>query len=94
MDEFGSDDFEGQTTLRIEDYKDQMQHDDWFDLEPGEPGKKWQGKIRLIIQYVHSKTKMLTGYINIWQQQIDDETTEKAELDEVLKQMESPFGFI
>lgn len=57
-------------------------------------GVKWQGKLRLIIQYVFSKTKMLTGYINMWSEQIGLDEQELRELKAVLKHMESPFGFI
>lgn len=63
-------------------------------MEPPKPGQKWQGKLRLIIQYVFSKTKMLTGYINMWQEQIALEEQELKDLRAVLKHMESPFGFI
>ena len=41
-----------------------------------------------------SKTKMLTGYINMWSEQIDNEEMEIKELKQVLKHMESPFGYI
>jgi hypothetical protein len=58
------------------------------------PGQKWQGKIRVVIQYVFSKTKMLTGYINMWSEQIENEEGEIKELKAILKHMESPFGFI
>ena len=32
-DDFGSDDFEGQFTVTLDNLKDQGQHDIWFDLE-------------------------------------------------------------
>lgn len=63
-DNFGSDDFEGSFQFSLRDYLDQAQHDVWFDLQGPKPN--WEGKIRVIIQYVFSKTKMLTGYINMW----------------------------
>lgn len=37
---------------------------------------------------------MITNYINKWNQTIDDEIEEQRELKEVIKHMESPFGFI
>ena len=48
----------------------------------------------MVIQYVFSKTKMLTGYINMWSEQIENEETEIKEMRTILKHMESPFGFI
>jgi hypothetical protein len=37
---------------------------------------------------------MLTGYINMWSEQIENEEGEIKELKAILKHMESPFGFI
>jgi len=37
---------------------------------------------------------MITGYINLWTQQIDAESEELKDLKQILKHMESPFGFI
>lgn len=64
---FGSDSFEGKVEFDLQEYIDQALHDLWFELMP-QPGtqKQWTGRIRLTIQYVFSKTKMLTGYINLW----------------------------
>ena len=59
-------DFLGQFSVGLDEFLDQGTHDLWFELEGQKPGDKAQGKLRLIIQYVHSKVKMLTGYINFW----------------------------
>ena len=93
-DDFGTDDFEGQFAFDLVDYADQAPHDEWFDLHGKNPQQKWQGKVRVVIQYVFSKTKMLTGYINMWSEQIENEEGEIKELKAILKHMESPFGFI
>jgi len=93
-DDFGSDDFEGRCEFDLDEFKDQAPHDVWLDLEAENPAVAWQGKIRLVIQYVFSKTKMLTGYINMWSEQIENEEAEMKDLKQVLKHMESPFGFI
>jgi Ca2+-dependent lipid-binding protein len=93
-DDFGKDDFLGKFSCNLENLRDQGQHDEWFDLEPDTAGKKWQGKVRLVLQFIHSKSKMLTGYINIWSEQLENEEMELKELKVVVKQMESPFGFI
>ena len=37
---------------------------------------------------------MLTGYINMWSEQIKNEEQELKDMKEVLTHMESPFGFI
>jgi Ca2+-dependent lipid-binding protein len=65
-DDFGADDFEGRCEVSLEGLKDQSPHDVWLDLEAENPSQKWQGRLRIVLQYVFSKTKMLTGYINVW----------------------------
>jgi Ca2+-dependent lipid-binding protein len=79
-DDFGTDDFEGRFEFDLEEFKDQAPHDLWFDLQAENPTLKWQGKLRLVVQYVFSKTKMLTGYINMWTEQIENEEAEVKEL--------------
>lgn len=37
---------------------------------------------------------MLTGYINVWTEQIENEETELKDMKAILKHLESPFGFI
>lgn len=37
---------------------------------------------------------MITGYINLWSEQIENEEAELKDLRSVLKHLESPFGFI
>jgi hypothetical protein len=37
---------------------------------------------------------MVTGYINMYEQQVELDMQELRELKEVLREMESPFGFI
>ena len=95
-DDFGSDDFLGRFALSLDRYRDQLQHDEWFDLEPEntQSTPNWHGRIRLVIQYIYSKTRVLTGYINMWTEQIENEEIELKELKVVLRHMESPFGFI
>jgi hypothetical protein len=65
-------------------------------LEPDETskGKKWAGKVRLVLQYIYSKKQMLEDYIKIWYEQLKSEETELKDYKEVLKHLESPFGFI
>lgn len=93
-DDFGTDDFEGRFEVTLEDLRDQSPHDVWFDLQAENPSLKWQGRVRCILQYVFSKTKMLTGYINVWSEQIENEEAELKDMRQILKHLESPFGFI
>jgi Ca2+-dependent lipid-binding protein len=64
-DDFGRDDFLGRCRLNLEDYRDQQLHDEWFELMPDDPKMQgqWHGRLRLVVQFVYSKTRVLTGYI-------------------------------
>lgn len=93
-DDFGSDDFLGRFDLTLERFKDQQPHDEWYDLLPDKPNTNWHGRLRLVVQYVYSKTRVLTGYINLWTEQIENEEMELRELRAALIHIESPFGFI
>lgn len=64
-DDFGSDDFLGSFALGLERYMDQQSHDEWFDLRPENQKLEanWHGRLRLVIQFIYSKTKMLTSYV-------------------------------
>jgi len=43
---------------------------------------------------MYSRTQLLTGFVNKWSIQIDDEVREYNDLKRVLQHLESPFGFI
>ena len=47
-DPVGTDDFEGKCTIPLRDLRDQMKHDEWFNLEPEVPGTPWQGRVGLL----------------------------------------------
>ena len=54
-DSFGNDDFAGQVYIPISELlKDQMKHDLWFELEDAN-GNPFQGRIRLMMQWIFSK---------------------------------------
>ena len=50
--------------------------------------------MRLIIQYVFSKTKMLVGHINMWSEEILADESDLKDLRLILKDLEMPFGFM
>ena len=52
--DIGSDDFEGKTAVPLDFLSDQQKHEQWFDLQ-GEGNQKWQGRIRLEMQWVWSQ---------------------------------------
>jgi Ca2+-dependent lipid-binding protein len=90
-DDFGKDDFEGGFTIRLDNSKlglqDQEQHDHWFQLNPPADARqniKWTGKVRFTLHYMYSRTILLTGFVNKWSLQIDNEMKEYNDLKKVL----------
>ena len=65
-DAYGTDDFEGEFSIGLDELSAQMQHDMWFDLEGNNPSINWKGKVRVVLHYVFSKVKLLTGQINMY----------------------------
>lgn len=53
-DTFGNDDFEGQCIVSLNMLRDQMKKDEWFQLTDKD-GSPFQGRIRLMLQWVYSK---------------------------------------
>lgn len=95
-DDFGKDDFLGRFRITMDEYRDQQMHDEWFELMPDDPKmqNQWHGRVRLVIQLVYSRTRYLTGVIQMWTERIQIEEQELQELRTALYHMEAPFGFI
>lgn len=47
-----------------------------------------------MVQFVYSKSRVLTNFITIWTEKIEAEEAEIRDFQVALKHMESPFGFI
>ena len=65
-DTLGTDDFEGQVEFSISDFKDQLKHDRYYNLEAEDPSKPWQGRIRLSFQWIHNKTEFYRSLESQW----------------------------
>lgn len=53
--DFGEDDdFEGQCMVSLDSLYDQQKIDNWFNLQGETPMEKWQGKLRLQLQWFRS----------------------------------------
>ena len=88
------DDFEGQITIQVSNFKDQMKHEQYFVLlgEHGEVGSF--GKIRLSLHWVWSKVKYIEEVLRQWEHILDTEKKELHNLDEELGKLKKPFGYL
>lgn len=75
-DTFGNDDFEGQCFVNLQDLRDQMKHDLWFDLLDRD-GRQHQGRIRLMLQWVYSKVQYFSEYLSKWDETLVKDIEEK-----------------
>ena len=72
---------------------DQMKHDIWFDLEH-KTGNKFEGRVRLMLQWIYSKEKYFRRFVQDWDRAIAENIVEKEQVERYLQQLESPFGFL
>lgn len=88
------DDFEGQVIINLNNYKDQMKHEQYFVLL----GQNWEtgnfGKIRLSLHWVWSKIKYLEEVLRQWDQVLDNEKRDLHYLEEDLTKLKRPFGYL
>lgn len=92
-DTFGNDDLEGMCLVSLNEYKDQLKHDDWFNLTD-EQGRQSQGRIRIMMHWVYSKVQYFSEYLSRWDNTLDNDIAEKQEIEKFLKLLETPFGFL
>jgi hypothetical protein len=92
-DTFGNDDFEGQCTVSLNMLRDQMKKDEWFQLVDKDGGP-FQGRVRLMLQWVYSKVQYFSEYLSKWDETLQKDIEEKEHIERFLKQLENPFGFL
>lgn len=91
-DNIGTDDFEGQVSIPLKFLRDQMKHDQFFDLQGPKPNMQWQGRIHLGLQWIWSKAKYLEEVITQWQENIEMDKQELDHLNKQLAKLREPFG--
>ena len=92
-DTFGNDDLEGICQFPLNQLRDQMKHDQWLDLVD-EKGQPTQGRVRLMLQWVYSKVDYFKDYLEKWDVTLENDISEKDQIEKFIKQLESPFGFL
>ena len=93
-DTFGQDDSEGGCELYLRDYNlvEQQKVDLWLDLYDRVTKKQTQGKLRLMVQFVHSKVKYYEDMLTKWDDAINRQVEIKDYIQELLVQMQNPFA--
>jgi Ca2+-dependent lipid-binding protein len=75
-DTFGKDEFEGKCMVPLNLLRDQMKHDQWFDLLE-EGNQPTLGRIRLMLQWVYSKVQYFSEYLAKWDETLQKDIEEK-----------------
>jgi hypothetical protein len=87
-------DFQGQVSIPLTLVRDQMKHDSWFELHGPKGNEPWQGQLRLGIQWIWSRKEYLAAIVKQWEDNISLDNQESEHLQEQLKKLDEPFGFV
>ena len=90
----GSDEFQGQVVIELNSISDQLKHDKYFELTTKDGKAPWQGKIRLGLQWIHSKVKYFETIIQQWEENLDMDRQELEHLKGQLLKLDKPFGHL
>lgn len=89
-DSQGTDNFVGQANVPLGALRDQMEHEEWCELV-GKKGEKWQGRIKLKLQWIWSKKLYLAAVMQQWEAYIEEDLKTIEELKQRLRKMREPF---
>lgn len=89
--DIGNDGVIGGCAISLDNLKDQHKHEEWVNIYNGE---NYVGKLKVQLHWIHSRKLFLQDILKIQDMSIEDEKAEKQELEETLKKMKQPFGFI
>ena len=84
-------DFEGQLAIPLTLIRDQMNHEEWFELQPQKKGEHWQGRIYISLQWIWSRRVYLEEMAKQWQAAIDDDIEQIKSLRINLRKLSEPF---
>jgi Ca2+-binding EF-hand superfamily protein len=93
-DTLGRHDFEGQVFIPLQSIKDQMKHDQFFDLHGKNPIEPWQGRIHLTLQWIWSKESYWETLVNQWRENIEFDRQDLRTIQDLLDKLKEPFAVI
>lgn len=85
-------DFEGQLAIPLTLIRDQMMHEEWFELQPQKKGERWQGRIHISLQWVWSRRVYFEEMGKQWQAAIAEDMDQLQSLRFNLQKLREPFG--
>lgn len=89
----GSDEFQGQVVIPLNTIADQLKHDNFYELK-AKDNQPWPGKLRLSLQWVHSKVKYFQTIILQWNESLEMDRQELEYLKSQLQKLDKPFGHL
>ena len=93
-DLYSADDFQGKLVLNLHDYKDQMKDDNWHFLNSTVVGERWQGEIRVEVQWIHSRVKFFENLLSRIDTILGEDQKSRNQIEHNLKELRAPFGFL
>ena len=93
-DLYSEDDFLGKAIIQLDAFRDQLKHDQWFELESQSEGERWQGEVRLELQWIHSRVAFFTDLVKRLDEILVHDQEEKKTIESHLKRLREPFGFM
>lgn len=89
------DDFEGEVKIKLSTLKDQMKHDQYFNLSGNPQAINGNcGKIRLSLHWIWSKTRYLEEINKQWQDVLDSDKKDLQSFEDQLNKIKKPFGHL
>lgn len=85
-------DFAGQLAVPLTLIRDQMKHEEWFELQPQKKGERWQGRVRISVQWIWSRKVYFEEMAKQWQAAIDEDMEQLRALRSNLNKLREPFG--
>jgi len=76
----------GKIVVQVNGFKDQLKHDEWFDLE-----RNQGGRLHLNIQWIHSKVKFLSDVVDKWNEHIKIQEEDLFDYEKDLDVIYEPF---
>lgn len=76
----------GKINIQVNAFRDQLKHDEWFDLE-----RNQGGRLHLNVQWIHSKVKFLSDVVDKWNDHIKIQEEDLFDYEKDLEVIYEPF---
>ncbi|CDW90728.1 c2 domain containing protein [Stylonychia lemnae] len=99
-DAFGTNETIGRADINLQFLKDQLKHDEWFDLEyqgqdnAARNSQSGAGSVHVILQWIYCREKYFEQALQRVKETLEEEQIQKTNIQEHLKHYRSPFKAI